>query len=111
MCAILPFPDTECPVRFPFSLRFSTTFGTAGLCNVIGYHLNTEVGTDYRALNLIVTFPACGTRRCVDVIIVDDSSIESEEYFMHSLRRTSNLDSRISIIGANGMVSIRDNDG
>ena len=90
---------------------WNSRFVQCHLIIIIGYHLNTEIGTDYRALNLIVTFPACGIRRCVDVIIFDDSLIESEEYFMYSLRRTSNLDSRINIIGANGRVSIRDNDG
>ena len=56
-------------------------------------------------------FAACQMRSCVDVSIVDDVVQENVESFNISMKRTPDLDSRIVLHPANGVVKITDNDG
>ena len=50
-------------------------------------------------------------RRCYNLNIVDDVTVENVESFNVSLERTSDLDSRITLDLVNAVVEIIDNDG
>ena len=56
----------------------------------------------------ILSFPACDTRQCVDMIIVNDLMDEPEEGFGVTLERTPHLDSRIMLHPVNGEIFIKD---
>ena len=66
---------------------------------------------DYLALNSILSFDACQTRRCTDVTIMNDLVDEPLEYFDFTLERTPDLDTRISLNPVDGRIAIIDNDG
>ena len=66
---------------------------------------------DYIELSTILNFPACGTKRCVDVTIVDDNVLENVESFTVTLERTPGLDMRITLDPVDGVVEITDDDG
>ena len=66
---------------------------------------------DYIGLSRILTFPACKTRQCVNITIVDDLVDESVEEFDVTLERTIGLDTRITLDPVDARVLIYDNDG
>ena len=66
---------------------------------------------DYETLSTTLTFAACETRRCVDVVIVDDMIVEQDETFTVTLQRTPDLDSRITFSQTAGAIEITNNDG
>ena len=55
-----------------------------------------------------VTFPACESRVCVIVTIVDDTSVENTETVNIALERPEDLDSRIRIGTGRGQIIIAD---
>ena len=55
-----------------------------------------------------ITFPACESRVCVIVTIVDDTSVENTETVNIALERPEDLDSRISIGTGRGQIIIAD---
>ena len=64
---------------------------------------------DYKhEFSTILSFPACETRQCVDVVIVNDLRDEPEEGFSVTLERTPDLDSRIMLHPLNGEIFIED---
>ena len=65
---------------------------------------------DYGAIDVILEFGVCEARKCVTVSIVDDLVDEEDEIFTYHLRRTPNLDLRISLELIDGTVEIIDND-
>ena len=65
---------------------------------------------DYTAASVILMFAECETRRCVNISIVDDLTLEMAESFDISLNRTADLDSRITLNPAEGTIQIIDND-
>ena len=71
----------------------------------------TEEPMDYIGLSRILSFPACDTRQCVNITIVDDLVDEPDEIFDVTLERTPGLDSRITLNPVDARVLIRDNDG
>ena len=66
---------------------------------------------DYIGLSRILSFPACDTRQCENITIVDDSEDELVEEFDVTLERTIGLDPRISLNPVDARVVIHDNDG
>ena len=66
---------------------------------------------DFGAIDVILEFGACLTRKCVNVGIVNDTVDEEDEIFTYHLRRTPNLDSRIDLAPIDGTVEIIDDDG
>ena len=66
---------------------------------------------DYTGLSRILSFAACETRQCVNVIIVDDLVDEPVKEFNITLERTMDLDSRISLRPVVTRVIIHDNEG
>ena len=70
-----------------------------------------ESPDDYLSLTVILTFPACETRACEEVTIIDDDILETTESFNATLTRTPNLDPRITLDPFNAVVIILDNDG
>ena len=75
------------------------------------YFVSTVQTMDYRAIDVILEFGACETRKCVNVSIVDDLVDEEDEIFTYHLRRTPNLDPRINLEPIDGTVEIIDDDG
>ena len=65
---------------------------------------------DYTAVSVLLMFAECDTRRCANISIVDDLALEMAESFDISLNRTADLDSRIILDPAEGMIQIIDND-
>ena len=65
---------------------------------------------DYESLSTSLMFAACETQRCVNVTIVDDTTVEAIEIFAITLERTHNLDSRIMLKTVNEIIEIIDND-
>ena len=66
---------------------------------------------DYIGLSTILSFPACETKQCVNVTIVDDEVLENVELFDVTLERTPGLDMRIRLDPVDGVVEIIDDDG
>ena len=66
---------------------------------------------DYGAIDVILEFDVCETRKCVNVSIVNDLVDEEDEIFNYHLRRTPNLDPRIELEPTDGTVEIIDDDG
>ena len=66
---------------------------------------------DYIGLSTILSFPACETKQCVDVTIVDDEVLEKVESFDVTLEKTPGLDTRITLNPVDGVVEIIDEDG
>ena len=66
---------------------------------------------DYGAVDVILMFDACETRKCVNVTITDDLVDEPLEFFTYTLTRTPSLDPRIELYPTDGTVEIIDNDG
>lgn len=64
---------------------------------------------DYIELSTVLNFPACGTRQCVNVGIVNDLMDEPEEEFGISLEKTPDLNSGILLDPVNGKIFIEDN--
>ena len=66
---------------------------------------------DYRGTTILIMFEHCETRKCINVTIVNDDILESiYEHFSASLRRTANLDPRITIDPESTRVAVRDDD-
>ena len=59
----------------------------------------------------LLNFPACGTKQCVDVVIVDDDVLENVESFHVTLGRTPGLDTRIRLSLVDGIINIIDDGG
>ena len=66
---------------------------------------------DHIGLSTILNFPACETKQCVDVTIVDDDVLENVESFDVTLERTLGLDTRITLDPVDGAIEITDNEG
>ena len=66
---------------------------------------------DYDAVSTILEFGACDTRRCTEILIMDDMRVEQTKSIPVTLERTSDLDSRIILDPFEGDVEIIDNDG
>ena len=66
---------------------------------------------DYIELSRILTFPACETKQCVNITIVDDSVEEPVEEFDVTLEGTIGLDSRIRLNPVDARVLIHDDEG
>ena len=66
---------------------------------------------DYIGLSTILNFPACETKQCVNVTIVDDDVLENVESFDVTLERTPGLDMRITLDPVDGVVEITDDEG
>ena len=66
---------------------------------------------DYIGLSMDLSFAACETRQCVNIIIVDDSVEEQVEEFDVTLEKTIGLNSRISLGPVDARVLIHDDDG
>ena len=65
----------------------------------------------YGAIDVILEFDVCETRKCFNASIVDDLVDEEDEIFTYHLRRTPNLDARIELEPINGTVEIINDDG
>ena len=76
------------------------------------YHVISTVETmDYGAIDVILMFDTCETRKCVNVTIAEDLVDEQQEFFTYTLTRTPSLDPRIELDPTDGRVDIIDNDG
>ena len=56
-------------------------------------------------------FSPFATRACIDLVVVDDEIAERRERFEFSLKRTTDLDRRITVDPSPGEIFIEDNDG
>ena len=68
----------------------------------------TERSVDYVPVSIILQFPSCETRRCVNVSIVSDLIDEPEELFTYTLERTPDLDPRITLQPVEGEIVIEE---
>ena len=100
-----PTGDVPCPVDFVFDVSLSASNSTI-------------TGDDYHYIsllkfmsNLLIEFPACDKRICVDVSIVDDEIVENDKSLEVALERPPGLDSAIILGPADGVVEITENDG
>ena len=75
------------------------------------WYIFTVEPKDYIELSMILTFPACDTRQCVNITIVDDLVNEPVEEFDVTLEKPRGLDPRISLNPMDARVVIRDDDG
>ena len=58
----------------------------------------------------ILRFAACETNSCVNITIVDDTEIESDEAFNITLEMTPGLNGAIILDAVDGMIRISDDD-
>ena len=70
----------------------------------------SEAPLDYTSTSRQIGFEAGVRERCIDVAIIDDRVHEGNEFFIVTLMRTDNLDDRIRLDPAEGVVIIIDND-
>ena len=63
---------------------------------------------DYTALSEVLMFAACERRRRVSIIIQDDGVPEQLESFFVTLKKTTGLDSRITLEPVDGKIEILD---
>ena len=63
---------------------------------------------DYIGLSRILSFAACETRQCVDVVIVDELVDEPHEKFDITLERTPDLNSMIILDPVEEEIFIQD---
>ena len=66
---------------------------------------------DYGNVSNILAFAECETRRCTEIPIVNDVTVELTVSFFVTLVRTPDLDSRIILDPVHGEVEIIDDDG
>ena len=66
---------------------------------------------DYSGVSTLLTFDSCETRRCTNITIINDVFKEDTESFFVSLERSSELDPRITMDPAVGVIEITFNDG
>ena len=62
-------------------------------------------------MSTLIMFGSCDTRQCISISIVNDGILENTESFSVTLRRTSDLDSRITLDPAVGEIDITANNG
>ena len=66
---------------------------------------------DFDHASNTMTFDACNTSQCTEIVIVNDKIVELTESFSVTLERTAGLDNRISLVRVDGEVEILDDDG
>ena len=70
----------------------------------------TSNSTDVYTPELLM-FSPFAKRACIDLVVVDDEIAERRERFEFSLKRTTDLDRRITVDPSPGEIFIEDNDG
>ena len=115
VCVVVYMPDSDCPIKFPFTVLLSTedlSAGNAPICvSIHSFYITTESPMDYSStINTIVQFDECERRSCINITIVDDEVPEDTEYFNLNLERNG-LHERIQLDPVDGLVQITDNDG
>ena len=73
--------------------------------------LSSVSPTDYSAMSTILMFNVCESQQCTDIIIINDTVLESIETFFVNLQRTPDLDPRITLDPVIGEIEITNNDG
>ena len=63
--------------------------------------------SDFGTHSTTLTFAECETQHCLSVNIVNDGVQERQEYFVVTLERTPDLDSRITLSPVNEYIYIR----
>ena len=83
------------------------------MCLLSHFPLHLAVyNEDFVSLNTTEMFTPGNVVLCVDVIIIDDETVEPlEEYFLVRLERPPGLDYRIQLEDTVENITIRDNDG
>ena len=114
VCVVVYMPDSDCPIKFPFTVLLSTedfSAGNAPICvSIHSFYITTESPMDYSStINTIVQFDECERRSCINITIVDDEVPEDTEYFNLNLERNG-LHERIQLDPVDGLVQITDND-
>ena len=66
---------------------------------------------DYTPRSAVFTFGECKGQSCVNISIVNDSTVEKDESFSVTLGSAPNLDNRIKLDSESTVVEIIDNDG
>ena len=64
---------------------------------------------DYIGLSMVLSFPSCETKQCLNITIVSNLVDEPVEEFDITLERTTGLDTRISLQPVDARIII-DND-
>ena len=113
VCVVVYMPDSDCPIKFPFTVLLSTEDFSAGIyCPDMclhSFYITTESPMDYSSAT-IVQFNECERRSCINITIVDDEVPENTEYFNLNLERNG-LHERIQLDPTDGLVQITENDG
>ena len=65
---------------------------------------------DYSVVSILLMFNMCEARKCTDISITNDATLENVEFFHVSLL-TSDLDPTISVDPNAAEIGIIDNDG
>ena len=121
VCTVVFMPVIAvCPIQFPFNIMFSTTDNTAGNVYTVFiamqamtvYFYNIPVATmDYGSVSMIVWFATCHRRECVNITIENDGVAEPLESFFVTLKRTPDIDGRITLDPVDGEIMIIDATG
>ena len=111
VCVVRSCPPTKpgCSVTFPFDVGFETVNDTAGTCNEVYQSIYIVCMADSRVCvfqidsiilfldNRDYTLPISQmtfdneTRKCINITIIDDTSLERSESFKLNLTRTEGL--------------------
>ena len=71
----------------------------------------TDIPMDSGAVSTNLSFAACDNQTCVHIPIVNDKHYEPDEVFDIVLERITGLNERITLDPADGLITIKDNDG
>ena len=82
---------------------------TPNLCTSNILVLPHTAGSDYIAVNTVLTFSPADTRECVNVQILDDDVVENDEVI--NLNATLTMTNPLITIGGSATITILDEDG
>lgn len=66
---------------------------------------------DYVEQDKLLVFTACQSRKCVDILIVNDEVTEKTESFGISILRSVDLGNQIQLEPSSGEIHVTDDDG
>lgn len=75
------------------------------------YILLAARGEDHRHLSTILTFGKCSMSECIQIVLIDDMTVERDEEFYVTLERTPDLNQNIELYPTEKRVKILNNDG
>ena len=95
VCANIPFPPINCPVKFPFEVGLTTVYQSPSILYISCFYVMNYICFK-GVLDVEIEFDSCEKRKCVSVNVADNLLDESRTLNL-SLSRTASLHPRIEL--------------